>query len=191
MSNRQLLLALAVGAAVVGLAIAFVPGLDAGVSLPMVVTALLAVGAVIGGTYRSWQWLRRDLTQATPPVIEGTQPITAPGDDVDALLARVSSAGSVGRDSRAIGIRREIRHLAIDVLVEYRGLSESDAADSLDAGDWTDDPVAAEFFTSLYGTGSSTTESVAGFLWGTGPFRKRAGRVIAEINDILETREEP
>lgn len=190
MIRRQILFGVAVAGALFGLALAFAPGVVGSFSLPETVLPILAAGAVLAGLVRAWKWVREDLTQATPPQTERGQPIGVPGDDVDARLARVAAFGTTTGDRGVIRIRKDLRAIAVAVLVEYRGLSESEAERRLAAGEWTDDPLAAEFFVTLGGAGTSLTESVAGAFFVEGPFQKRARRAIDAIASIAEARGE-
>ncbi len=186
MKVDRVALAVAVAAAVIGLSLAVVPGASASLALPDLVPTMVAAVAVLAGLSRLRKWLDHDVRQASPPNTERGDPVTVPGDDFDETLARVSNLGSAAGDTRAIMARDELRELAVDALVRYHGLSESEAEASVDAGTWTEDPLAAEFFTSLDGAGSSVTESVAGTFWGDGPFHRRARRAAREIVAITE-----
>lgn len=187
---RRLALAVAVATAVLGLALAFVPGLRAVASAPDSLPSILGGGAVAAGLVRAWQWLRHEPRGATLPERERGRPIEVPGSDFDESLARVPGIGPSAGDQRALRIRERLREAAVDVLVRYRGLSEAEATERLAEGTWTDDRFAAEFFATGDGSGSSVTESVAGTLWGEGPYRRRVRRAAAEIARIASTRGE-
>lgn len=187
---RRLSLAVAVAAAVLGLALAFVPGLRAVASAPENLPSILGGVAVVAGLVRSWQWLRHEPRGATLPERERGRPVEVPGSDFDASLARVPDVVTSGGNRRALRVRERLREAAVEVLVRYRGLSEGEANERLADGTWTDDRLAADFFATVDGTGGSVTESVAGTLWGEGPFRRRARRAAAEIARIASTRGE-
>lgn len=178
---RRLSLAVAVAAAVLGLALAFVPGLRAVASAPENLPAVLGGAAVLAGLFRAWQWLRHEPRETTLPERERRRPVAVPGSDFDEALAGVPPVGATAGDRSAVRIREQLRDAAVAALVQYRGLSEDEATERLEEGTWTDDPLAADFFASLDGTGNSVAESVAGSLWGEGPFRRRARRAAAEI----------
>jgi len=184
--NRRALAVLAVasGAAVVGLFLAFAPDTVAIVSLPSLLSTLLAGFAVAAGCYRAWLWFRDDDADRTVPAPERGRPVSVPGDDFDSLLSSTPSVGTSSGDRRALKVRDDLEDAAIAVLTRHRGLSEAAARARLDDGTWTDDPLAAEFFTSVSGSGSSLRESVAGSFWGDGPFQRRASHVAAELDRI-------
>ncbi|WP_226012252.1 DUF7269 family protein [Halomicrobium salinisoli] len=187
---RRLSLAVAVAAAALGLALAFVPGLRAVASAPDNLPSILGGGAVLAGLVRAWQWLRHEPRGTTLPERERGRPVEVPGSDFDASLALVPAVGASGGNRRVLRIRERLRETAVAVLVRYRGLSAAAAAERLAEGTWTDDPLAADFFATGDGSGGSVTESVAGSLWGEGPFKRRVRRAAAEIARIASTGDE-
>jgi len=188
MNRRYLLLAITMAGGVVGLVLAFVPGVAAAVSLPDLLPTVLAGLAVVAGLYRAAQWLDRDSSRQPLPEPERPRPVTVPGEEFDALLSATSSFGISSGDQRALTAREEIETLALSVLTQYRGLSRAEARRRLNEGTWTDDQLAADFFVSTTGGGSSLRESVAGSLWGDGPFERRARHAVAELDRIVDGR---
>lgn len=186
MTRRTLLLSLATAAALVGLGAAFFPSLAPATSLPTVLPPLVGGAAVVAGVGRAYRWLRRETTRTELPVRERGRPIAVPGDDFDRSLSGAPSAGTANGNRRALAVRRELESAAVDALVVYRGLSAEDARERLRDGSWTDDPLAAEFFTHAHGTGSSVTESVAGSFRDRGPFHRRARRAAAAIDSVVD-----
>ncbi len=187
---RRLSLAVAVAAAVLGLALAFVPGLRAVASAPDSLPSVLGGGAVVAGLVRAWQWLRHESRGTALPERERGRPLEVPGSDFDDLLARLPSVRPSAGDQRALRIRERLRETAVAVLVRYRNLSEEAAAEQLVEGSWTDDRFAADYFATGDAAGGSVTESVAGSLWGEGPFKRRVSRAAAEIARIASTGDE-
>ncbi len=184
MNAGRLLTVVAVGVATVGLAAAFVPGLAAAV--PSSGSTALAAVAVLAGLVRTWSWFGHETEATEPPSPESPASPRVPGDGFDRSLAAVPSIGGSAGDQRALHVRDELREIAVAVLVRYRGYSESEAYERLRSGAWTTDRKAAEFFSSVDGTGSSLGESVAGTLWDEeGPFRRRARRAIAAVHGIV------
>lgn len=190
MNRRYVLLALAIGVAVVGLVLAFAPGVVSVVTLPKQLSTWLAGLAVLAGLYRAYLWLRRDSRSRTLPEPERGRPVSVPGDKFDTLLVRTPTVGTSSGDRRALKVREELEDGALSVLTQYQGYSRQEARQRLDDGTWTEDPLAAEFFTSVSGTGSSLRESVTGSFYGEGPFRRRARHVAAELDRIADQRGE-
>jgi len=188
MNRRYVLLVMAMGAAVVGLTLAFAPGVVAVVSLPEVMPVVLAGFAVLAGLYRAFMWLNREESSNQLPEPERGRPITVPGDDFDTLLASTPSVGTSSGDRRALKVRDDLEDAAVAVLTRHRAYSEETARERLADGSWTDDDLAAEFFTSISGSGSSLRESVTGSFWGEGPFQRRARHVAAELDRIAGQR---
>lgn len=134
------------GAVLVGLGFLFVvqPGLAAVLPIPrlaLVVVGLL--GAVEG--IRSVQRRRgSEIVGAEPPDPEFGIETDAPGDDFDARIARLSTRrGWIGGDFDRVENR--LRTAAITVVAARYGLSKPEARERVEAGSWTEDPVAAAF----------------------------------------------
>lgn len=190
MNRRYPLLAIAMGAAVVGLVLAFAPGAVSVISLPNLLPAMLAAIAVLAGLSRAYLWLNRDAREQTLPEPERGRPVAVPGDDFDRLLVQTPTVGTSSGDRRALKVREDLEDAAVAVLTRYRGLSQTEARRHLDEGTWTEDRLAAEFFASVSGTGSSLRESVTGSFYGEGPFRRRARHVASELDRIADQRGE-
>lgn len=119
-------------------------GLAAAVDLSAVAVTLVgALAAVQGIRYAA---ARRGLE---PNTLDGGTPerriaSPVPGDDVDKQLAR-STAGSRSHYELRGRLRGRVRAAAIAEVAGTRNCSPSRAADLVDGGAWTDDPVAAAF----------------------------------------------
>ena len=146
MNRRRLLLAVATGAAVVGLVLAFAPDAVAVASLPALLPTVLAGLAVLAGLSRAYKWFGRDSDAGSLPEPERGRPAAVPGDEFDALLSQAPSFGVSGGDQRALAVRSDLEDAALSVLTQYRGLSETEARRRLDEGTWTDDELAAELY---------------------------------------------
>ena len=78
--------------------------------------------------------------RATPPERANAGPVV--GDEFDETVAEaIAGADDAGSDTA----RSEIRSLAITVVAHTDDCSASDAANRVDAGEWTDDTVAAAY----------------------------------------------
>lgn len=102
------------------------------------VVGLLAVGlsALVGAARRL-----RGVDEATPPVVEGVQSATYPGESVDrssGRLRRLIGGGPVEEDRR-----ERLRAAATRATMRADGRSRDVAERRVAEGDWTDDPVAS------------------------------------------------
>lgn len=188
MNRRVALLAAGTAAAAIGLALAFVPSLAAGLTLTEDVTLFVALAAVAAGLYRGRTFLRGEADEYRPPSPERGRPVAVPGDEFDDTLAQVPRTRVAG-DQRWLVVRDRLREAAVDALTQYRGAAPDEAEAMLDAGEWTDDRLAAEFFATPDGTGRSLRESVVTSLGGGSPFRRRAERASMEIYRIARGEE--
>lgn len=183
MNWRHGLLALGVVAAIGGLAVAFVPSLGGLVESPQFVPFLLGVVAVMAGIVRVRSWLGHEERDHRPAERERPTGIGAPGEEFDGLLERVPGRAA-GGNTRLIMVRQRLREAAVDALTTYHGHTPESAEEAIDAGTWTDDEYAAEFFTTAGGAGNSLTESVTAGVYGETPFHRRADRAAREIERL-------
>lgn len=138
------ILALALGAlAVVDHGIAALVPLDAALVSPVGVLVLVV------GVYAAQQWRSAEVTTAEPPTPETATEYPVPGEEIDELLATID-----GNYLRTYQERRRVTQrvtaLAVAVLADRGGWTETDARDALEAGSWTDDPHAAAYFAGRY-----------------------------------------
>lgn len=118
---------------------------------------------------------------ATAPTEAATatrQTLTAEGIDQDIQQA-IEAGGDQLRDVRSL-----LRETATSVYAEQRAVPESHASERITRGEWTDDPVAAEF---LAGDGGPTPPLVRRLrLWlaPTQERKRRIQRTIAAIERV-------
>lgn len=102
------------------------------------VVGLLAVGlsALVVGARRL-----RGVDEAIPPVVEGVQSATYPGESVDRSSGRLRrlTGGGPAEDDR----RERLRAVATRATMRANGCSRDVAERRVAEGDWTDDPVAS------------------------------------------------
>lgn len=140
MNRRLLALVAGLLALAVGIAAAVSPGLlgmdvdRALVTALGVVTLLLAARQVA---------LRRgvELDEAVTPDPEYRVPTPPPGEDLRESLGGFFAAGRLPYNQAVRGLRAA----AVEVLVQYEGLSEAEAERRVEAGTWTDDGYAAAY----------------------------------------------
>jgi hypothetical protein len=134
------------GTVLVALGFLFIlqPSLAAVLPIPRLALVVIGLLAAVEGI-RSVQRRRgSDIVGAEPPDPEFGIETDAPGDDFDALIARLSTRrGWIGGDFDRVENR--LRTAAITVVAARFGLSKAEARERIEAGSWTDDPVAAAF----------------------------------------------
>ncbi|MFB6143133.1 MAG: hypothetical protein ABEJ30_07300, partial [Halorientalis sp.] len=123
-----------------------------------------------------------------PPEAARSGRAIAGGDIDDAIAAAVAAADPTPGDSAdAATVRSRLRWLAIAVQVREAGLARRDAAQAVDEGTWTDDPVAAAFL------GESVTQPlgrrVRNWLLPDAELEARVERTVAAIERQYEARE--
>lgn len=120
------------------------------------------------------------LDEATPPDPEGVYEVPHPGHRFDEFVT-----GGPSLRERLVGDRHEqasarVREVALATLTRS-GMSRDEARTALDAGTWTDDPVAAAFLATDESPGLGTRVRAA--LRGESAFAhgaRRAADAIAE-----------
>lgn len=146
MSRHPVALTLGVAVAVVGIAAALAPSLLA--PLPAAETLVGGVGAVAVVYALVTLSGRRgaDRRQAPDPEPERRPTVRPPGDDLDRLLA-VAGSTDAGSDDRRHRLRRQLRNAAVRSVRRREGCDVETARVAVETGSWTDDPVAASYFT--------------------------------------------
>jgi len=171
-----MLLAVGSVSTVAGMTLLFRPVLGGGQFVLVVVVIVLLVAA---GTV-SVSRLSTPRQRPEPPRTGEESETRVPGDAFDRQLDSLSAHSARGADERA-AVREQLRELAVDRVVAETGCSRTTARERLDAGTWTDDPVAAALFT---GESPSTRAYLRALLGGQSAFERRVERVI----DILSER---
>lgn len=111
-----------------------------------------------------------------PPEHTGSGSVV--GERFDGALARAADDATNGDDSDPF--RDDVRSLAIEVVARAEGCSESEAEPIVDAGEWTDDAVAAAYVTDSEATLSLRYR----FLAWLRPARTKRDRVDRAIRAI-------
>ncbi|ELZ30946.1 hypothetical protein C474_10806 [Halogeometricum pallidum JCM 14848] len=117
------------------------------------------------------------VTRTTPPEPETVQNAAHPGVEFDRAVED-GSWNSVGRDGDQETVRERVREAAVRSVMHREGVARERAAARVDAGDWTDDDVAAAFLSEDERT--SLTARLLGPLSGPG-FRRGAKRAADEV----------
>ncbi len=140
MNRRLLALVAGLLALAVGVAVAVSPGLLGLDFDRALVTALGVVVLVLAArqvTLRSGV----DLDEAVTPDPEYRVPTPPPGEDLRDALGGFFAAGRLPYNQAVRGLRAA----AVEVLVQYEGLSEAEAERRVEEGTWTDDGYAAAY----------------------------------------------
>lgn len=167
------LLAFAVGLGAVLAPGAFALGIE---RYTVVVLGLLALGGAVRTVQARRRGSRRRTGTATP---ELPPSVASPGDDLDSVLSSFDRSRYRTGDRR----REQLRKLATEALVRYRGESEAAAREQVERGTWTDDPAAAAFLGEDAGQSSWGTR-VRARLTGASPYRQRVERTVAVIAEV-------
>lgn len=141
--NRAL--ALGAGVALAGFVVLFVPSLAVGVPATYGAVTLVGVLALVAGAARVRGRLAADRAGADLPEPETGRDHPVPGEAFDADLAAIDPRRDRANDAARAQIRERLEAAALAVLAGD-GYPPDAARDVLDAGEWTDDPVAAAFF---------------------------------------------
>lgn len=144
---RRLLLAAGVVAVVLGLALVAVPGLAGGVAVSRVLVYVIGVIALLVALARIQRRRKSERTQTTTPEPETPTGLPRPGSDVDTRirnLRRLTGSGRVESERQELDARLE--ELAVRVVARREDLTREEARSRLVDGSWTDDPLAAAYF---------------------------------------------
>lgn len=144
--RRRLALGGGVAAAAVGLALAVQPSLLGGAGPDeWAVNVLGAVALLYAGIL---VYARRTGELETAAVPDPETPTTPPsaGDEMDALLAAAASTRLRATDRRH-RLRRRLEQATTAALCRREDCDTETAREMLAEGAWTDDPVAASYFT--------------------------------------------
>lgn len=163
--NRASLLG--AGFALAGLAVVVVPSLAVGVPATYATVLLVGVLAIVLGVGRARRRLGAERDRAALPEREAKHDHPVPGDEFDAELAAIDPRRDRANDAARAQVRERLEVTALAVLTG-EGYAPEVARNLLDAGEWTDDPVAASFFAADEGV--SAGDDV--------PLRQRLGSSI-------------
>jgi len=177
---RSALAAAGVVAVLVGVAFVLDPGLAAVVEGTDWQVTLLGLLALVQGVRLVAARRHADLDAAETGDPEITASMPVPGASFDDLLADSNGRNSTARRNRE-QIRSRLRETAIEVVAWTEGCSRETAADRLEAGTWTDDPLAAAFLGDVAVTELSWLDSVRYTLSAEPRFQRRARRTADAI----------
>ncbi|WP_459195018.1 DUF7269 family protein [Halosimplex sp. J119] len=108
------------------------------------------------------------------------------GGSVDETLQRLADPSEGIRLRGRIGVEREIRELAIDVLRNESDAGFEDVAVAIDEGTWTDDPRAAAYIGDV-----ELPVRLRVIDWASGdPYRRQVEATVAELAAIADVETE-
>jgi len=162
-NRRHLLLPVGILAAGAGVVLTLQPGLVPG---PWVTTGFVlgvwVVGLVGAGVVVVARLTDDEGVTGRLPTTGERPAYLVPGDGLAGRTAAVGASESDAAERDRI--RDRLRDAAVAVLVRREGIAETDAADRVDAGDWTDDADADADTAALFsGTGSRHDHVETGF----------------------------
>lgn len=170
----------------VGFAMMFVPGLSTLFAANEVYLSVVGVGFALQTVtiVRSRMTTPYEQTETGDPEI--SQDLPTPGDDFDDLLEQAGATRQYGNQRETI--RERLRRAAVDVIVRTEGVSQEEAVARIDAGEWTDDPYAAAFFTGRVEQ-ASLVERLSLFDRTRSQYERWAKHAAREIVDRSEANE--
>lgn len=182
MRSRVLLAAVGALAVTLGAATAAVPALAGVVAIPRVPVAV--VGG-IAGVFALLVGIRRrhsTVRAADPPMVEEASTHPVAGTSFDDRL-RIAGRPSIEAARQRRESREHLAAVAVDVLVAVESDSEREAEAALADGTWTDDPLAAAYF-----TGDPPRAGVRAAIAAYLDRRSRHDRMVAHVVDALRDR---
>ncbi|MEF8887860.1 MAG: DUF58 domain-containing protein [Haloarculaceae archaeon] len=140
MNRRLLALVAGLLALALGVAVAVSPGL-LGLDFDRALVTALGVVTLALAVRQVTRRRGVDFDEAVTPDPEYRVPTPPPGEDLRDSLGGFFTAGRLPYNQAVRGLRAA----AVEVLVQYEGLSEAEAERRVDAGTWTDDGYAAAY----------------------------------------------
>ncbi len=192
---RQLLVGLGVVTAGLGFAMLVDRGLASAFRTSQIFLVVLG-GIAVVQTYRVIRGRRRteiEITETDDPETEQDLPV--PGEDFDGTVRNMRGLRRPDGRYREAGRNRYVRArdrinerletAAVETIVRKSGCTEREAREALEAGTWTDDPVAAAYFTGKLEE-TSLRRRIGLALSSEARHQRRANRAARAIADLAE-----
>ena len=179
MNRRTLALVAGLCALAVGVGVALVPGL-LGLEFDRAVVTALGVVVLILAVPRMLGRQETELDEARTPDPEHRVPTPPPGEDLRDALGEFFMAGRLPYNQAVRGLRAA----AVEVLVQYEGLSEAEAERRVEAGTWTDDTTAAAYLAGEDGPDPPAPGLLRRLVGGGVPQHRKVSRTVSAIAEI-------
>lgn len=179
--------ALGAAVAVLGLAALAWPGLAT--PLPASETVVVIVGGllVLGAVSQFQRRRHAEIERADTPDVEASIDLPTPGDEFDRRLNALPAMRHARSEREHL--RDAVGDAAVETIRRRERCSREEAAAILREGDWTDDPVAASFFTRRPAR-RSLRGRIRSRLRPEPSFRRKLRRAVAELNALPEDDDE-
>jgi MYXO-CTERM domain-containing protein len=152
------------------------------------VVALLAALLVLGGIGQLQRRRSTEVTHAETDDIEVTIDLPTPGDDLD---ERIGSLRFLRNPvSERARIRDSVAETVVDTIQRRTGCSRERAIEHLQAGTWTDDPVAAAVFSDR-APREPLLDRLRRRFDDEPTFRRRLRRALAAADAMTEADDDP
>lgn len=171
------------GAVALGITVAVAPGIAVGFGATDSVLTLIGLVALVQSARSASDYWNHDRAQAALPDADSAESAVVQGERFDHVLALSGRRGSVG-DRYRRRLRREVRRAAVETLAAETGASDGAIRRSLEAGTWTDDPVAAALFTEE--PAGSWRDRIRTAVGRETTFQRRVRRAVAAIERRVE-----
>lgn len=170
-----------------GVVLLFAESIAASLAVNALVVDLLALGAVGLGVWTARERYHALQNETAIPAVERVSATPTPGDEIDDLIYRMNELreGTIEYRER---IQERVAEIAIAVMTYRDDCSREQAIERLEAGTWTDDALAAGFFT---GVGATVNRSIVDqivdrFSDAKTPYEQQLQRTVDAIEDVAE-----
>lgn len=169
----------------VGVGLLFAPATASILPIPFGVADVAAIGAAILGLWILRTRYRAAHPDTEVPAVEYRLSTPAPGDDLDALIHRLTERreGTIEYRDR---IQNRVAELAVSAITARHDCSREEAIDRLEAGTWSDNAAATGFFTGRSGADAPSLleELRSRFSRTEDPYRRQLRETIAEVEAV-------
>jgi len=151
-----------------------------------IVVAVLGILAVSGAVAVLGVRVRRGVTEATPPVVEGVQSAPYPGAAVDQTAGQ-----SLLADDAAADPRERLREAAITATKTATDCSQAEARRRVDDGSWTTDQVASAWLAADRPVDDNSTATPPTTGDSSAPSKRTLSRTVSAITAVAGATDQP